>query len=461
MNDVDTVVRDILSIIDSSAYPEEFLKNYDQLECLANRHGTETFLVKKKDTEQLFIAKCYDMKIYTLVNESNILKSLSHKGLPIFADEFKNDEMVCIVREYIEGSPLNQYIKENELTTKDIIGICVQLCDILAYIHGQEKPVIHRDIKPQNIIVKEDGQITLIDFDISRVYNSESETDTQFLGTKEYAPPEQYGFSQTDCRTDIYSFGIMLRYMLTGSEKENPNIRVYKPLEYVIRKCTAFAPKERFANVMAVKKALLAADPKVKKRKNILCVVSLILVFIMCTVGIVKWVQYNNREVFTEDHVPVFVLSQEQMNDSVNYLNDKYNTDYFIANNDIANMGYMRQMLVDVYGLSEEYAFAMPPAEQQWPEENENNFYPWGLPETEHIEQEIVVYTIVKLLWPDIVNDYSILKDDNGEYPGVRVAMIFAEKRGILKGANRPGDLTNGDVAYIISNAEKLHDSMK
>jgi serine/threonine protein kinase len=139
--------------------------------------------------------------------------------------------------------------------------------------------------------MKDDGQVVLIDFDIARVYNSASEADTQFFGTREYAPPEQYGFSQTDSRADIYSFGILLRYILTGNERENANVRIYKPLARIIKKCTAFAPKERFTSADAVKRRCSRQNKSTEKaqdtaRSLLGCRIAL------CIFGGVKWYQY-------------------------------------------------------------------------------------------------------------------------------------------------------------------------
>lgn len=267
MSDVKTAVNDILNAFDDSAYPSGFLKKYVQLECLACSHGTETFLVKQKIDGKLYVAKCYDKNLYPFVHESDILKSLHHSSLPVFADEFQNDMMVCIVREYIVGKPLEQYITESSLTKKDVVDICVQLCDILIYLHGQEKPVIHRDIKPQNIIVKPGGKISLIDFDISRVYHSDAKTDTQFFGTREFAPPEQYGFSQTDHRTDIYSLGMVMGWMLTGEigAKDVLNKLGHDRLASIYKKCTAFSPENRFTSAAKLKTALIHIDGDYKK----------------------------------------------------------------------------------------------------------------------------------------------------------------------------------------------------
>ncbi len=265
MKDIKAAVADILNTFDD-AYPAGFLEKYDQMERLASSHGTETFLVRQKGSEQMYVAKCYNKNLYSTVHESSILKSLNHSGLPAFADEFQNDNALCIVREYVVGEPLDQYILENTLSQKDIANICVQLCDVLIYLHGQEHPIIHRDIKPQNIIVKPDGKISLIDFDIARVYHSESKSDTQFIGTREYAPPEQYGFSQTDARTDIYSVGVVLGWLLTceTDAKEVCRKAGRNRLTSIYKKCTAFSPEHRFESAKKLKAALIHSDGRRK-----------------------------------------------------------------------------------------------------------------------------------------------------------------------------------------------------
>lgn len=262
MSKIETGVAELRRSFDRSLYPGDFLEQYVQLECLAHSHGTETFLVRSKNNEALYVAKCYDKSVFTVINENEILMCLHHDGLPVYVAAFEGDMVSVTVREYVEGTPLDRYAEENDITEKQAVGFCVQLCDILAYLHSREKPIIHRDIKPQNIIVKPDKTISLIDFDIARQYSDDAETDTQFFGTRVYAPPEQYGFSQTDCRTDIYSLGVLLRFLLTGSEKERKDKPESKQLHRVIDRCAAFSPKDRYASVEAVKAALLHSDGK-------------------------------------------------------------------------------------------------------------------------------------------------------------------------------------------------------
>lgn len=266
MSDIKSAIKELSAAIAESELPHGLLESYDLIECLSHSHGTETYLAQQKGSNGLCIAKCYDRKIYKAVNESGILKNLSHEGLPAFIDEYQNDAFICIVREYIEGTPLDKYIAGRDLTQAQIVTLCVKLCDILIYLHGLDPPVIHRDIKPQNIIVKENGEISLIDFDIARTYDKGAETDTQFIGTRTYAPPEQYGFSQTDCRADIYSLGVLACFLLTGNTDIKNETITNKRLASVVRRCAAFSPEERFADVTAVKKALLEADGKKQKR---------------------------------------------------------------------------------------------------------------------------------------------------------------------------------------------------
>ena len=104
--------------------------------------------------------------------------------------------------------------------TEDIAReLAIALAEAMKALHTSDPVVIHRDIKPKNIIVRDDGSLALIDFGISRVYKKEATSDTVISGTEGFAPPEQYGFMQTDIRSDIYSFGVVLSWLLTGKEQ--------------------------------------------------------------------------------------------------------------------------------------------------------------------------------------------------------------------------------------------------
>ncbi len=458
MTDVEVATRNIESSFDASYFPIGFLDTYDQLECLAEGHGTETFLVKEKTSDKLLVAKCFNKNLYQSVHESRILRSLNHKGLPAFADEFENEATLCVIREYIEGKPLDQYISDNHLSDEEIIAIGADLCDILTYLHSQHPPVIHRDIKPQNVIVRDSGQVALIDFGIARIYNDESFSDTQFFGTREYAPPEQYGFSQTDSRTDIYAFGTLLRYMLTGSTRDNHSIRVYGPLKNIIKKCTAFAPSERFASAETVKRALLAANPKTQRIRKSLLAAAAAIMLAFCTIGGLKWYRQATLDPFAEGTTAAVLTEAEREADAVVYMKDKYGTNLFDDMESYADIGFIKTILTDIYGYDSDYAHALP-TEEGPPHESSENFLPWAIGDEQYVARDVMVYVTVKIYWPDKVCDYSSLKDDNGYYPGVRVAVAFAEETGILTGVGRPEDITKGEAAILLANADRVFEA--
>lgn len=194
----------------------------------------------------------------SLVTEIHLLKKLSNPHLPSIVDVIDNEETLLIVMDYIEGITLKEVLKEyGAQRQEDVIDWARQLCDVLGYLHSRVPPIIYRDMKPSNIMLKPDGQIVLIDFGIAREFKRECEGDTSWLGTKGYAAPEQFGgCGQTDGRTDLYSLGVTLYHLLTGHNPGKPPyemypIREWNPelspeLEKIILKCTRANPKDRY-----------------------------------------------------------------------------------------------------------------------------------------------------------------------------------------------------------------------
>ncbi len=450
----DDLLHTLLESYDDPNYPKEFISEYDIMECLSDRNGICTFIVQGKAGE-MCIAKCYDRSKWGIADNSEILSSLDHDGLPKHIAAYESENMTVMLREYIEGVPLSRYAKENNLSEQEIVHICMGLCDILGYLHHRKEPIIHRDIKPQNVIIRPDGSAALIDFDIARIYHSGSDTDTMFFGTQTYAPPEQYGFSQTDARTDIYSLGILLRWLLTGSTKENKNVKVYRPLAGIIRKCTGFAPKERFSDVSQLRKALSQANPKIQGLRTAAITVCALLAAGLMAFAAVKIYRYITYNPFSDDAIPAFVSDEDRVADAVAYMKDKYGTDMFDEAGSVATVGDLRAAMIDLYGLEQSYVYGI---NTDMPRESDEFFMPWGWDDGQTVDRDIAVYASVKVHDPSIVADWSSLKDDNGYYPGVRVAMAFAEKTGITTGANRPGDISLGELALILANADRVFD---
>lgn len=153
------------------------------------------------------------------IEEARLLTSLSHPYIPKVTDYFEPDEQgrCYLVMEYINGKTLEQVFVDAgmQLPLPQITKYMLQICDILAYLHSQEKPIVFRDLKPANVMVDEFDNIRLIDFGIARSYEQHKLTDTIQMGTIAFAAPEQFENKQSDPRTDIYSLGTLLYYLLT------------------------------------------------------------------------------------------------------------------------------------------------------------------------------------------------------------------------------------------------------
>lgn len=190
-------------------------------------------------------------------NEARILSSFAGKGIPQIYGCFEQDGASCLIRQYIDGRSLREYIEsEAALSLSEIIDTGISVCETVSRLHNAEPPVIHRDIKADNIIISPDGEVYIIDFGISRIYDDSASRDTCVMGTLSSAPPEQFGYGQTDERSDVYSIGVMLKEAAEGYNKDNKK-NIPSPLAAVIRKCTEFAPENRYRNAGEVKKALL------------------------------------------------------------------------------------------------------------------------------------------------------------------------------------------------------------
>lgn len=193
-----------------------------------------------------------------LVAETDLLKKLNHPHLPSIIDVIDCDDTFLIVMDYIEGNPLSKALETSGAQNQDdVIEWAKQLCDVLGYLHSRKPPIIYRDMKPSNVMLKPDGNVMLIDFGTAREFKYSSVADTTCLGTQGYAAPEQFGgHGQTDARTDIYCLGATMYHLVTGHNPATPPyemypIRQWNPmlssgLEEIILKCTQRNPEDRY-----------------------------------------------------------------------------------------------------------------------------------------------------------------------------------------------------------------------
>ncbi len=150
-----------------------------------------------------------------------LLSGLKHPSVPHIYQSFSDREGWYVVMDFIEGTTLEKYLESMQgerLQIGEVLDIGLQICVVLDYLHTSQSPVIFRDLKPANIMLKPDGRIALIDFGIARYFKPGKAKDTMPFGTPGYAAPEQYGRAQTTSRADIYSFGVILHQLLTGDD---------------------------------------------------------------------------------------------------------------------------------------------------------------------------------------------------------------------------------------------------
>ena len=210
----------------------------------------------------------YEVVRQGLIAETDILKRLNHPNLPSIVDVIDDGESFLIVMDYIEGKPLSNALKELGAQPQEfVVEWAKQLCDVLGYLHSRIPPIIYRDMKPSNVMLKPDGNVTLIDFGTAREFKSDRVEDTTCLGTQGYAAPEQFGGrGQTDARTDIYCLGATMYHLVTGHNPAKPPyemypIRQWNPnlssgLEQIILKCTRKNPEDRYQNCAELMYAL-------------------------------------------------------------------------------------------------------------------------------------------------------------------------------------------------------------
>lgn len=203
--------------------------------------------------------------------EARILARLSHPGLTAITDFFEEGSNWYLVMDYVEGQTLEarlQHAPDHRLPPTEVWYVFQQLCDVLAYLHGQTPPVVFRDLKPSNVMLTPSGQVKLIDFGIARFFKPGQTQDTVNIGTPGYASPEQWGIGQTDPRSDIYSLGVLLHQLLSG---HNPALSPFNlpdltrfgiaappAVTAAIRRATAIDPNQRFASIEEMRHAMSA-----------------------------------------------------------------------------------------------------------------------------------------------------------------------------------------------------------
>lgn len=246
-----------------------------------NEKVNKTWAIKEVRNEK---GKDFYKNQQGLLIEINTLKKLHHSYLPSIVDIIEEENRLLIVMDYIEGQSLQKLLNEQGAQEEEnVIKWAKQLCDVFIYLHAQNPPIIYRDTKPSNIMIRPDGNITVIDFGTVKNYE-EHVGDTVGIGTIGYAAPEQYignTIGRSDVRTDIYGIGMTLYHVLTNIDpcmnldldhsiqKVNSNLSC--GLDFIVQKCTQYYPENRYqscAELMYDLENYKKLEPLFKKRQK-------------------------------------------------------------------------------------------------------------------------------------------------------------------------------------------------
>jgi len=245
--------------------------------------------------------------INSLIAEANVMKNLDHLAFPRIVDIIDTEEYLYLVMDYIEGMTLEQFLNEyGPQDEKTVSRWAIELCGALSYLHNQNPPIIYRDMKPSNIMIKPDGGLKIIDFGTARVFNPQKDNDTIALGTRGFAPPEQYS-GQTDARSDIYALGMTMKYLITGvnpcleySSNTYGTRTISESMQLIIDKCIAFDPENRYQSCEELSNDLsrVCNNIESKKPKNVIKILLPILAIVIAVgITITVFADKNNNDI--------------------------------------------------------------------------------------------------------------------------------------------------------------------
>lgn len=253
--------------------PEDMQEHWTVYECLKESEDSSTFLVKETATGILCVLKWgRNRQAEFLRNEMEIMEKMADRklsGVPKAYRIFEENGEVYLVREYIEGMSLAQMVlQKGGISEAEICRISRKICQTAEQFQNPDEPMIHRDIKPENIVVTPGGEVVFIDFGTMRSYKKDGSRDTFVVGTRGTAAPEQYGYTQTDQRTDVYAIGQTMLYMVSESYEMNQlsECAVSRRMKKIIEKACSFEPDKRYGDAAQLRRAVEKCQANNRKK---------------------------------------------------------------------------------------------------------------------------------------------------------------------------------------------------
>lgn len=230
-------------------FNENFSENFEKLDTIRDCESSKVELYRHNKTGKKLI------KIESKNRNENVLRKLigiKSDNLPEIYDVCSGEKSIIVLEEYVDGITLSKKSEIDSLSKSDVIRYAIDICSALSVLHSLN--IVHRDVKPENVIINSDGKAVLIDLGISRFVTGTKKRDTNKLGTVNYAAPEQFGATESTFATDVYAVGTLINYLITGVY---PSVRTPGAiLGIIVRKCTSTQIYNRYQSVNILKKYL-------------------------------------------------------------------------------------------------------------------------------------------------------------------------------------------------------------
>lgn len=228
-------------------YIDNLFETYRLVCVLAEKNDCTAYRLRHKTLEKDLVLHRFPQALPAY----EALCAVRSPHLPLIYDAVELEDGAVVLEEYIEGLTVAEIMAAGRYRYRGARKVLCAVCEALAVLHS--KGLVHRDVKPENVLVDKNGRVVLIDFNASRQV-SKAKKDTVVMGTVGYASPEQLGVSQSDARTDIYAVGVLLNVMLTGKHPSEELAR--GRAGRIVRKCTNVNPADRYQTAENLAKML-------------------------------------------------------------------------------------------------------------------------------------------------------------------------------------------------------------